>query len=344
MRDPRPVSQVLAEEGVASAIALKHVASILYTYRCSLSCKHCCFYSSPRRPDRHTDHEEGLRWLADLHRLDRVVHIAGGEAMLYWDDLLRLCHAAHDLGVAPHFIETNATFAGSEEVAIDRFRALGQCGVQGVLISSDPYHQRLCPPERFDHALAAAVKVFGTRNVVAGAAGPEGSARNRAIAQDKDRLREYTLAHPPLLSGRAGDELSRYFIDRPPNELLDGMWHGGAGCRDCRVEFDPETMWEVHIDPHGNVQTCCLVVLGNLRTSALADVMDPGWPGRGPITRTLHDEGPIGLIALAREHGYQPRVGYPQKCGMCWELRKFLRPWYPGELGPDEVYTPDPSD
>jgi len=33
MRDLRPVAQVLAAEGVARAIQLKHVASVLYTYR-----------------------------------------------------------------------------------------------------------------------------------------------------------------------------------------------------------------------------------------------------------------------------------------------------------------------
>ena len=106
-RDPRPANEVVAVEGVTKAIGLKHVASVLYTYRCTLACKHCLFYCGPRQPDVHVSLADGLEFLRQLHAIDRVIHIAGGEASMYPEEMLELCQAANAEGVAPHFIETN---------------------------------------------------------------------------------------------------------------------------------------------------------------------------------------------------------------------------------------------
>lgn len=344
MRDPRPVEQVIAEHGIARAIELKHVASLLFTYRCTLSCKHCCFYCSPRRPPIRTGLADALDWLEQLHQTDRVIHIAGGEAMMYWDELLAICDEAGRRGIAPHFIETNATFAATDERTRDRLRRLQDAGVRGLLISSDPYHQRLCPPERMARCCRVAVEVFGRENVVAGEPEPNRLAGYRAIAYDAERLADYTRRHPPMLSGRAGDELAPMFGLRPLDELLDPMWHGGGGVRDCRQEFDPDTMWEIHVDPHGNLQTCCLIIAGNIRKTPLPEAMRRGFLGWSPVVDAVYDDGPFGLLDLAKRHGYVQAEGYPQKCGLCWEVRKFLRPHYPEALGPPEVYEADPSD
>lgn len=344
MRDPRPVAEVLKTHGVTGAIGLKHVASLLFTYRCTLSCRHCCFYCSPRRPSRRTALWDGVSWLEQLHTTDRVVHIAGGEAMLYWDELLAICNEAGRRGVAPHFIETNATFAVREQVVRDRLRRLQDCGVQGLLISADPYHQRLCPPECVEQCTRIAREVFGPENVIGGSTDLETLRDLQDIGHDEPRLARFALRHPPLLSGRAGDELARYFPARPLSELLDAMWHGGAGTRDCRQEFDPATMWELHVDPYGNLQTCCLIILGNVREKPLAEWMREGFLGRSEVVDTVYRDGPFGLLELARRRGYHEREGYPQKCGLCWEVRKFLRPFYPDVLGPAEVYEPDPAD
>lgn len=344
MRDPRPVEQVIREHGVAAAIGLKHVASLLYTYRCTLSCKHCCFNCSPRRPSKRPSTEQAVEWLRQLHQTDRVIHIAGGEAMMYYDDLLAVCIAANRHGVSPHFIETNATFARTDALTRDRLTRLRDAGVQGLLISADPYHQRICPPANRKRCRDIAAEVFGERNVAAGDHTLEDLDDFRTIGRDPERLGEWTRRHPPLLSGRAGEELAAYFPDRPAHELADEMWHGGAGDPTCRLEFDPETMWEIHVDPHGNLQTCCLIVVGNIHERPLPEWMREGFLGRSPIVDAVYREGPIGLIRIAQNLGYEPRAGYPQKCGMCWEVRKFLRPHFPDALGPDEVYAPDPAD
>ena len=52
----------------------------------------------------------------------------------------------------------------------------------------------------------------------------------------------------------------------------------------------------------------------------------------------VHEEGPYAYLELAKQHGYVPAEGYAQKCHLCWETRKFLRPLYPETFGPAEVY------
>ena len=69
--------------------------------------------------------------------------------------------------------------------------------------------------------------------------------------------------------------------------------------------------------------------------------MQTGFLGRSPIIDAVYHEGPTGLLKMAVERSYTPKPGYPQKCGLCWEVRKFLRPYFPEVLGPDEVYIPD---
>ncbi len=337
-RDPRPVAQVVAEEGVARAIGLKHVAGILFTYRCTLACKHCCFNSSPTRPAVFTPVDDCVEYLRQLHATDRVVHIAGGEAMLYYPQLLEICRRADEQGIAPHFIETNATFAVNDGVVRTRLSELKDAGVHGLLISADPYHQLQCPPDRFWRCRRIAREVFGPENVITGGFAEGEVEEFAAIARDPERLAQHTRAHPPMLSGRAGEDLARYFPDRPIAELKDEMWHGGAGTVDCSQEFTPETMWEIHIDPYGNVQTCCGVIVGNAKETPVPGLMARGFLGRSPVVDAIYHGGPPALLELAKSLGYEERAGYPQKCGLCWEVRKFLRPHFPDAIGPAEVY------
>jgi hypothetical protein len=337
------VAQVIEEDGVAAAIWKKHVVSLLFTYRCTLACRHCCFNCSPRKPPVLAPREDALEYLRQLHAVDRVVHIAGGEAMMVYPELLDLCRAAGGLGIAPHFIETNATFATSDGVTYERLTALREAGVQGLLVSADPYHQEWCPPERQHRCVRIAREVFGARNVAAGDRSLAELRRMRTVGCDPALRAEHVRREPPCCVGRAGHELAALLPDRPIEQLRDGMWHGGEGDPSCRLEFDPETIWEVHIDPYGNFQTCCGIVLGNAQKTPLPDLLARGFLGISPVIDAVYQGGPQALLSLAVERGYRPREGYPQRCALCWEVRQFLRPFFPDVLAPDEVYLRDPA-
>jgi hypothetical protein len=195
------------------------------------------------------------------------------------------------------------------------------------------------PAEYILRARRIGVDTFGRENVMANFAPPEEVERMAVVGEDDDLLGEYTRKHAPRLVGRAGRELARYLPDRSIDDLRpDRLWHGDPpGDGSCRSEFEPDEMWEIHVDPYGNIQTCCGIILGNAHQIPLADRMKNGFTD-GEVAKAVHKDGPFELLRMAVELGYEPREGYPQKCNLCWEVRCYLRPYFPDELGPDEIY------
>ena len=74
------VDDRIRQVGLVQAGTELKVAAILFTYRCTISCRHCLFACRGARPDVVMDADRCVRYLAQLHELGRVVHIAGGEA------------------------------------------------------------------------------------------------------------------------------------------------------------------------------------------------------------------------------------------------------------------------
>jgi hypothetical protein len=94
-----PVDALVAEVGIDPASRQVGVAALLFTYRCSIACPHCLFASAASRPDVCMSLPQALRALEMLHELGRVVHIAGGEAMLYRPALRKVIAAASKKGL-----------------------------------------------------------------------------------------------------------------------------------------------------------------------------------------------------------------------------------------------------
>ncbi len=257
------VDRLIAEQGMVKTGGQVGVAAILFTYRCSIACRHCCFGCAGQRPEVRMPVARCVDYLADLHELGRVIHIAGGEAMLYWDELKQVLTASAARGVQPHFIESNASFATSDAVVRERLRVMQDCGLVGILLSTDPYHQAFVPPESFIRARAIAWEVFGERNVWASNCPDEQVREHAAIARDETRLRDYVRAHPPTLVGSA-HRFAEFLPTYPLAELpITRVWRFPHTGRDCAIEFDREKIWEVHIDPYDNMQTNCGILLGN---------------------------------------------------------------------------------
>lgn len=335
-----PVDEYIEKQGVVRAIGAKRVASLLLTYRCTLACAHCLFNCSPRQPRRVPSVEQGVRYLRMLRETDRAVHIAGGEAMMEYERMLAICREAAKWGAAPHFIETNATWCTSRAVARQRLAELREAGVRGLLISADPYHLAQFPVDRYLRCYQAAVETFGPENVAAAAATREQLREMGRTGRDPQGLADYVRRHPPNMVGRAGEVLAGLLPARPIADLAqDRMWHGESPGMCCAGEFDAGTMWEIHLDPYGNVQTCCGVIVGNADRTPLPELMAAGFGTGNPIVSALQEEGPVGLLRMAEARGYR-RQRYVQKCHLCWQVRKFLRPHYPHLLGPDEIYGP----
>lgn len=136
MRDLKvPVDAVIEKKGVAEAVRIKHVASLLFTYRCTIAWKHCLFNCSPDQPPVRASFTDGLEFLRQIRATDRVTHIAGGKPMIYYDEMLRMWRAANEEGFPPHFSETNASWCVSDGLTRRRYEELRDAGAKGVLIS-----------------------------------------------------------------------------------------------------------------------------------------------------------------------------------------------------------------
>ena len=260
------VDRLIDTVGLPQAGAQCCVAGILFTYRCSIRCAHCLFGCAADQPDVVMRPRQCADGLAMLHETGRVVHIAGGEAMLYWDALKESVRLAHSEGNAPHFIETNCSFAVDDGVVRERFAFLADHGMRGILASADPFHQAFVPPERFLRVRAAARAVFGAENFW----GPKGEDAEimafQEIARDENQLRSYVRKHPPVAVGTAHRRLAQYLDAYAPDDptLPIRGWKGAGQTPDCLDQFAAETLWELHIDPYGNLQTNCGMVLGNV--------------------------------------------------------------------------------
>jgi len=335
------VDRYIAQVGLAKAGSDLGVAALLYTYRCTIACWHCCFGCTTNRPDVHMGTDRAVAHLAALHETGRVIHIAGGEAMIYWDDLRRVLEKAAARGCQPHFIETNASFATSDAVVRDRFRVLRDCGVVGILTSADPYHQAFVPPENVIRVRRLAAEWFGPQNLWMTGVSDEEIRGYAATIRDETRLAEYVRAHPPVLVGNAHRELRRYLPEHPLDALPgDPGWRDPNPGPGCAVVFDRERIWELHIDPYDNIQTNCGVVLGSAARTSPLELLRRGPGTANEIVALLCREGPVGLAHLARaRHGYAIPERACTKCDLCYQVRNFLRPHYPEILGPAEVYA-----
>ncbi len=335
-----PVDDLIKKVGINQAIGVKYVASLLFTYRCTIACKHCLFNCSPDQPDICTNLEDGVKFLKQLRATDRVIHIAGGEPMMYYDQMLELCRIANENGCAPHFFETNASWCINDNITRKKYEEIKNVGVVGVYISADPYHQAFVPPIRRLRAYKIAVEIFGSENVSAADLSLEQLSEYRDIGRNEKRLKEFVMKYAPKLIGRAGEKLACFCVDRPIESLEhDPLWLSGSVDKGCSAEFNGKSMWEIHIDPYGNIQTCCGIILGNVHKKPLLEWIEQEFDTENELIKIVKKDGPFGLLKLAIEHGYKPKEGYPQKCNLCYEVRKYLRPFFPETFGPAEVYN-----
>jgi MoaA/NifB/PqqE/SkfB family radical SAM enzyme len=121
------------------------------TYRCSAACQHCCFACSPAKGGVMSV-EDARTFIAEARELGltgRQITITGGEALLYYETVLGIVRAAHDLGMAPvHAIQSNGSWCVNDALTRERLTALRDAGLGGMFFSADVYHRPFIPVER----------------------------------------------------------------------------------------------------------------------------------------------------------------------------------------------------
>lgn len=273
--------------------------------------------------------------------LNEGLHFTGGEPFLNYHLLLEAVRLAEEMGYPSVFAETNCYWCVSREIVEERFSELKHAGMEGVLLSINPFLLERIPFERFKTALSMAEKIFGSNTLV------YHDVYKRILeainARDRMKLDEYLEAcrrlgfwtieasfNPSILlpMGRLVYSMSSLYRARPASEFFHVS---------CLHELTRP--WHIHVDCYFNYIPgyCAGISLGDARR--LWDWIDgiplDEYPVLEALTSSLE-----ALYKLAREYGYRKRTGYISPCHLCLDVRLYLALNAKGfsELKPRQFY------
>ena len=321
-------------------------AGLLLSYKCQCACKHCLYGCSPRWPAdwiSEADAEVVLAQLAEKMRgkypfpgqvgVNDGVHFTGGEPFLNFELLLRLTAMAKGLGIPTTFVETNGFWARDDESTREKLLALREAGLDGILVSANPFILEQVPFARTERAARLSREVFGRNAIV-----------YQALFFEQFELMGLTDALPfeeyVQRGGQALQHVELFANGRVPYKMAYLFGHHPAEAyfsASCRRELMRD--WHVHVDNYANYMPgfCGGLSLGDARDlDAICGGIDLD---RLPVIGALL-EGLGALHRLGLEWGYRDRPeGYISKCHLCLEIRRHLvRNGDFEELRPLEMY------
>ncbi len=324
---------------------------IFLSYKCNSRCRHCMYACSPSWSGDWISESDLRKILQQLS--DKIIpapygersvgvnyglHFTGGEPFLNYPLLLRAVEIAEENEIPSVFVETNSFWCVSPEVSEDRLRKLKDAGLDGMLVSVNPFLVEYTPFERIDLAARLGREIFGENLMIYQY--EFYSQFKRIGLRGTMRFEKYLktigiegLRWAELLPmGRACYMLRDLYRRYPAREFFD---------ENCKASLLRE--WHTHIDNYGNYITgyCGGLSLGDAREldSLIEDGVDLD---ERPILRILIFESLRDLYDLAvREFGYEERSdGYISKCDLCLDIRRHiaLRASEFPELAPREFY------
>ncbi|MCC6444449.1 MAG: radical SAM protein [Armatimonadetes bacterium] len=308
---------------------------IMMTYRCSAACRHCLVMAAPQQDASRVSIERAVEYGLDFARLGRAVIIAGGEALLFYDHVLKMVRALRDVGVPVAFVESNGSWCASDERVRERLSRLQEAGMEGMYFSVDCWHQEFIPAQRVWRGIRIAREMFGPDRVYPMGIGLE-EARQAEQAAGDDEKRRWAAGNGIHFIGRAAPDLAPLVEPVPLADLC---------AQDCRADLDIDALPEIQVDPFGFVRPdwCPGVNLGNTHRERLADLARTRRVQETPLLRGLAERGPASLLPLAKSLGITPEPAYASKCHLCFDLRRQMVKAMPQEFGPPHVYRVAPG-
>lgn len=305
-------------------------AGLFLTYKCTGVCRHCMYACSPHWSADWLSLDNAEAILAQLARVlhkpavpgrigvNEGLHFSGGEPFLNFDLLLQLTEMARRLGIASTFVETNGFWCTDDEAAREQLGALKRAGLDGILISANPFILERVPFERTERVVRVAQEVFGDNVIV----------YQTFFYRQFQRLGlRGTLAFDEYLSlgGEGLHYVELFASGRTPYKLAPLYEHYPARRffgRSCYLELIRD--WHVHVDNYGHF------IPGYCGGLSLGDARDLGALCRGidlddmPVLRALLTDLKA-FYDLGKAFGYQEREdGYVSKCHLCVDIRRHL--------------------
>lgn len=268
------------------------------------------------------------------------LHFTGGEPFLNYKLLVRAVELAEEHDIPSIFVETNCFWCASRERAEEMLLELRRAGLDGMLVSVNPFLVEYTPFERMELAAELGGRIFDGSLIIYQREFYEqfrriGLRGTMSFEEYLARLGVDGLRWAELLPmGRACYKLRGLFRKYPAKVFFD---------EDCRNSL--LRSWHAHVDNYGNLITgyCAGLSLGDARK--LDELVEEGVDlDERPILGMLilEDLGSLYKFAV-KEYGYVERSdGYISKCDLCLDIRRHIveragADEYP-ELAPREFY------
>lgn len=311
----------------------------MLSYKCSAECRHCMYACSPKwKGDwlSEEDLERILRQLAgkiapspygtETISLNHGIHFTGGEPFLNYELLCKAVEMAREFGIPSTFVETNCFWCVNDRVTREKLEALKDRGLNGILISVNPFFLEYVPFERTERAIRISHEVFGTNLIVYQLEYykrfREMGIRDRFAFEDyfaQEREEDFARNVEFFIMGRAAYKLGKKLQRTFPMYPVAAFFR-----QPCRPSFLRN--WHNHFDNYGNFVPgyCGGISLGDCRD--LENLLEKGIETEDhPILGFLIDEDLRGLFEFARDFDYEESPeGYLSKCHACVDMRKHL--------------------
>ncbi|MBD3191909.1 MAG: radical SAM protein [Candidatus Heimdallarchaeota archaeon] len=314
---------------------------LLLSFKCPAKCRHCSYQAGPNRQKVMKPWQANayLEELTQTYSLEGLT-IHGGEPFLFFKEVMQILQKAKGLAIPKRGIITNGFWADSTENAQRRLLQLKEAGLKDITISADAFHKEFIAIERVQRAVLTSIKV-GIEHIWVDSYFLGGvTEENKYNRQTKELLSQLED-----LANHSAVEFNRYpvsFKGRAADlaKLLDSSSEIPAG--PCPLPFwisgDLRNPGTIEIDPYGNVTLCPGICIGNTNKESLLTILNNYDCSKHPILAFIVETGPKGLLELAKEKGYKQTHSFMDECHLCYSLRKFLRPFYPGQLAPVNCY------
>ncbi len=283
---------------------------LVYTLACPLSCDHCChdqerYGTGTFETSRAAEVVRQARSLGSVERL----FITGGEPFLFHREITAVLSEAGSPDL-PVRVVTSAYWAHDPEIARSLLLPLARVGVDTLIISADPSHQRFVSLEHVRCAARAALAAGMKVEIASVFWRPGMEMRTRLGLPDSDTIVYKENLVLPV--GRARHHRATwrdYGLSESPSR------HDGCQRR--------PGAFEISVYPNGSVYPCCGggfgldagLAIGNVYEEPLADIVSR--MRSDPFVRSMREGGPALVYEMCRRHFPELRAWLPDDEGLC---------------------------
>ena len=322
---------------------------LILSYRCTSECRHCMYACSPSWNSgwiSEKNLEEILTQLAGRIEgspygpggigINYGLHFTGGEPFLNFELLVKAVEVAGGLGIPSTFVETNCFWCLDDEATREKLLELRDSGLNGILLSVNPFILEQVPFERTERALRISREVFDGNVIVYQMSFYDQfkriGVRDTMPLEDYLKKIPFGLHYAELLPmGRAVYQLSHLYEKAPARYFFNDS---------CGEELTRG--WHVHFDNY------CNYIPGYCGGISLGDAREIDSLCRGvdlsdkPILSALaEDLGRLYELGVKEFNYEELSEGYVSKCHLCVDIRRHIAEQTDEfrELKPREFYS-----